>query len=184
MFRISKSLLHYIKLIEVLSYIKTEILSAIRDASAELVVEGILSKKQMKMYFSSLPCSSSTALPTAAMDLKDYTLITLVKLFNDDKDNESSSYLPVNAQDIDSALREMLPVIAREAYFTAALFGLSSNKKLDGREKKKSVDHCSKWIHYYISRICGIASEIGADGDRFGGLHAVPRCFHTFERIN
>ena len=38
-------LLHYIKLIKVLSYIKTEILSAIRDASAELVVEGILSKK-------------------------------------------------------------------------------------------------------------------------------------------
>ena len=108
-FRISKRLLHYIKLIEVLSYIKTEILSAIRDVSAELVVEGILSKKQMKMYFSSLPCSSSTALPTAAMDLKDYTLITLVKLFNGDKDNESSSYLPVNAQDINSALREMLP---------------------------------------------------------------------------
>ena len=102
-------LLRYIKLIEVLSYIKTEILSAIRDASAELVVEGILSKKQMKMYFSSLPCSSSTALPTAAMDLKDYTLITLVKLFNDDKDDESSSYLPVNAQDINLALREMLP---------------------------------------------------------------------------
>ena len=43
--RQSHPLLHYIKLIEVLSYIKTEILSAIRDASAELVVEGILSKK-------------------------------------------------------------------------------------------------------------------------------------------
>ena len=61
------------------------------------------------------------------------------------------------------------PVIARKAYFTAAMFGLSSNKKLDGREKKKSVDHCSKWIHYYISRICGIASEIGADGKQVSG---------------
>ena len=43
------------------------------------------------------------------------------------------------------------------------MFGLSSKKKLDGRETKKSVDHCSKLICYYISRICGIASEIGAD---------------------
>ena len=61
------------------------------------------------------------------------------------------------------------PVIARKAYFTATMFGLSSNNKLDGREKKKSVDHCSKWIRYYISRICGIASEIGVDGKQVLG---------------
>ena len=79
------------------------------------------------------------------------------------------SYLPVNAQDINRTIREMLPVITWEAYFAAEMFGLSSNKKLDGREKKKSVDHCSKWIRYYISRICGIASEIGADGKQVSG---------------
>ena len=61
------------------------------------------------------------------------------------------------------------PVIARKAYFTVAMFKLSSNKKLDRREKKKSVDHCSKWIHYYISRICGIVLEIGAVGKQVSG---------------
>lgn len=65
------------------------------------------------------------------------------------------SYLPVNSQDINRAIREMLLVITWEAYFAAEMFGLSSNKKLDGREKKrifeatmKSVDHCSKWYQY------------------------------------
>ena len=86
------------------------------------------------------------------------------------------SYLPVNAQDINRAIREMLPVITWEAYFAAEMFGLSSNKKLDGREKKrnfeatkKSMDRCSKWLHYYIYRICGIASKFGADGKQVLG---------------
>ena len=38
------------------------------------------------------------------------------------------SYLPVNAQDINTAIRKMLPVITQEAYFTAEMFGLSFNK--------------------------------------------------------
>jgi hypothetical protein len=57
--------------------------------------------------------------------------------------------------------------IAREAYFTAALFGLSG-KSLDGREKKrnfeavkKSVDDSSIWFRYYLSRACGIAETEG-----------------------
>ena len=65
--------------------------------------------------------------------------------------------------------------IAREAYFTAALFGLSS-KHLDGREKKKnfesakkSVDHSSQYFKYYMSRICGIASEADAEGKKVHG---------------
>ena len=49
------------------------------------------------------------------------------------------------------------------------MFGLSSYKKLDGRKKMKSVDHYSKWICYYISRICRITSEIGEDGKQVSG---------------
>ena len=62
--------------------------------------------------------------------------------------------------------------IAREAYFTAALFGLSA-KHLSGREKKKnfesakkSVDFSSQYFKYYIARICGIASEADAEGKK------------------
>ena len=58
-----------------------------------------------------------------------------------------------------------MPVIAREAYFTAALFGASS-KAQDGREKKrnfentkKSVDHLSQHFRYYVQRTCGIIEE-------------------------
>ena len=142
----------------------------------ELVMEEILSKKQMKMYFSFLPCSSSTALPTAAMDLKDYTPITLVKLFNDDKDDKSPGYFPVNVQDIDSALRKILTRHCAQRLLHCGNVCALLQQKLDGREKrrnfeaaKKSVDHCSKWLHYYISRICGIASEIGADRKQVSG---------------
>jgi len=48
-----------------------------------------------------------------------------------------------NAQDIQLALSEILPIVAREAYFTAALFGMSS-KLLDGREKKRNFEAAKK----------------------------------------
>ena len=82
---------------------------------------------------------------------------------------------PVNVEDIEAALAEMLPLIAREAYFTAALFGLSS-RHLDGRQKKrnfeaakKSVDNSSQYFRYYMNRICGIASEVDAEGKKVKG---------------
>lgn len=71
----------------------------------------------------------------------------------------------------------MVPIvqIAREAYFTAALFGLSS-RHLDGRQKKrnfeaakKSVDNSSQYFRYYMNRICGIASEVDAEGKKVKG---------------
>jgi len=77
--------------------------------------------------------------------------------------------MTVNAEDIRQALNEMLPIVAREAYFTAALFGLSNNAK-DGREKKrnfeaakKSVDHSTQYFRYYIQRTCGIVEEVEKD---------------------
>ena len=167
-------LLHYIKLIEVLSYIKTEILSAIRDASAELVVEGILSKKRMKMYFSSLPCSSSTALPTAAMDLKDYTLITLVKLFNDDKDDESSSYLPVNAQDIDSALREMLPSSRARPTSPRQCSGSPPTKNWTGARKRNPWITAPNGSAITFPEFAESPRKLGRTGSRFWGTPCCP----------
>jgi hypothetical protein len=62
--------------------------------------------------------------------------------------------------------------VAREAYFTAALFGLSA-KHLKGREKKrnfeaaeKSVDFSTHFFKYHMSRICGITSETDAEGKK------------------
>ena len=158
----------YIKLIEVLALLKPSILPAIRDAYSELVAEGILSKKRMKVYFASLPQHSSVLGSNTTIDLQDYKPVTL----RGQPDLGSSSLKTVNSQDIQKALSELLPVIAREAYFTAALFGLSS-RHMDGREKKRnfesakrSVDHSSQYFRYYMSRICGIASEEDAEGKR------------------
>jgi len=160
------ALLGYIKLIEVLALLKPSILPAIRDAYSELVAEGILSKKRMKVYFASLPQRSSVSGSNVTKDLKEYSAVTLRGY------KEDSSSMPVNSQDIQKALSEILPVIAREAYFTAALFGLSS-RHMDGREKKRnfesakrSVDHSSQYFRYYMSRICGIASESDAEGKK------------------
>eukprot|EP00559_Dactyliosolen_fragilissimus_P002545 CAMPEP_0184866972 /NCGR_PEP_ID=MMETSP0580-20130426/24520_1 /TAXON_ID=1118495 /ORGANISM="Dactyliosolen fragilissimus" /LENGTH=1551 /DNA_ID=CAMNT_0027366949 /DNA_START=24 /DNA_END=4679 /DNA_ORIENTATION=+ len=166
------SMLDYIKLIEVIALLKPGFLPALRDAYSELIMEGILSKKRMKLYFASLPGKGSVHMSHVTHDLKEYHAVTLRSRVI----TEPSTHMkPVHAKDIEKALSEILPVIAREAYFTAALFGLSS-KHLDGREKKrnfeatkKSVDYSSQWFKYYMSRICGIASEADAEGKKMQG---------------
>jgi hypothetical protein len=143
------------KLIEVLSLLKPVLLEAIRDAYSEMVAEGILMKKRMKGYFQALPGKNAAYLNLASKDLKDYH-----PTFEKHEENGT-----VNATDISYALGELLPVVAREAYFTAALFGLSS-KQMDGREKKRnfesakrSVDHSTQYFRYYIQRTCGIVQD-------------------------
>eukprot|EP00571_Detonula_confervacea_P010466 CAMPEP_0172305044 /NCGR_PEP_ID=MMETSP1058-20130122/6363_1 /TAXON_ID=83371 /ORGANISM="Detonula confervacea, Strain CCMP 353" /LENGTH=1564 /DNA_ID=CAMNT_0013016491 /DNA_START=221 /DNA_END=4915 /DNA_ORIENTATION=+ len=184
------SLLAYIKIIEVLALLKPDILPAVRDAYSELVAEGIMSKKRMKFYFASLPGRTSVKLAhdvnfdglahfpgrtsSASMthDLSEYAPVSLR---HPNAADTSGIMKPVNVEDIEAALSEMLPLIAREAYFTAALFGLSS-RHLDGRQKKrnfeaakKSVDNSSQYFRYYINRICGIASELDAEGKKVKG---------------
>uniref|UniRef100_A0A7S1V7N1 Exocyst complex component Sec3 C-terminal domain-containing protein n=1 Tax=Grammatophora oceanica TaxID=210454 RepID=A0A7S1V7N1_9STRA len=154
--KFQSALLGYMKLIEVLSLLRPTLLQAIRDAYSEMVAEGILMKKRMKGYFQALPGKNSAYLNLTSKDLKDYSGVR-------DADHEEKK---VNAADIRAALAELLPVIAREAYFTAALFGLSA-KQLDGREKKrnfesakKSVDHSTQYFRYYIQRTCGIVQDM------------------------
>ena len=67
--------------------------------------------------------------------------------------------------------RAFYPKVAREAYFTAALFGLSA-KHLSGREKKRnfkaaksSVDYSTHYFFNYMSWICGIVSDADAEGE-------------------
>jgi len=155
--KFQSSLLGYIKLIEVMALLSPKLLPAIRDAYSEMVAEGILMKKRMKGYFQALPGKNSAYLNNAAKDLENYSPY-----------EPGSNEMTVNAEDIKYALCELLPVVAREAYFTAALFGLSSKAK-DGREKKrnfeaakKSVDHSTQYFRYYIQRTCGIVD----DGDK------------------
>jgi len=154
--KFQSSLLGYMKLIEILALLKPVLLEAIRDAYSEMVAEGILMKKRMKGYFQALPGKNAAYLNLISKDLKDYHPI-----FEHHEQNST-----VNATDISYALSELLPVIAREAYFTAALFGLSS-KQMDGREKKRnfesakrSVDHSTQYFRYYIQRTCGIVQDV------------------------
>eukprot|EP00536_Pseudo-nitzschia_multiseries_P000513 jgi/Psemu1/233676/estExt_Genewise1.C_60177 len=148
------SLLGYIKLIEVMALLSPKLLPAIRDAYSEMVAEGILMKKRMKGYFQALPGRNAAYTNNVSKSLKSYSPW-----------EQGSTDMTVNAPDIRYALSELLPVVAREAYFTAALFGLSSKAK-DGREKKrnfeaakKSVDHSTQYFRYYIQRTCGVVDE-------------------------
>ena len=108
--KFQSALLGYFKLIEILTALSPEMLPALRDAYAEMVAEGILMKKRMKGYFQALPAKNVAHLNRAGKDLKDYIPFT-----EDAKDDV------VHAPDIRAALTELLPVIAREAYFTSAL---------------------------------------------------------------
>lgn len=144
--KFQSALLGYIKLIEILASLSPEMLPALRDAYSEMVAESILMKKRMKGYFQALPGKNAAYMNKAGKDLKDYVAF-------DDEVLEM-----VNAPDMKAALTELLPVVAREAYFTSALFG-ASTKEQDGREKKrnfertrKAVDNASQHFRYYIER--------------------------------
>ena len=152
--KFQSALLGYLKLIEVLIALSPEMLPALRDAYSEMVAEGILMKKRMKGYFQALPGKNAAYLNRAGKDLKDYGAPSALQSFES-----------VNARDIKAAFSELLPVIAREAYFTSALFG-TSTKDQDGREKKRNfentkaaVDNSSQHFRYYINRTCGILSK-------------------------
>jgi hypothetical protein len=140
--KFQSSLLGYIKLIEVLALLDPTLLPAIRDAYSEMVSEGILMKKRMKGFFQALPGKNAAYLKNATKDLAAYAT--------------REGQVTVNAEDIKYSLSEVLPVVAREAYFTAALFGLS-NKAKDGREKKRKMrlldseeTRCSHWLPRFI----------------------------------
>ncbi|CAB9497367.1 Pfam:Sec3 [Seminavis robusta] len=170
--KFQSSLLGYIKLIEILAELSPELLPAVRDAYSEMVAEGIMMKKRMKGYFQALPGKNSSYMKNVSRDLKEYT----PRFKSDAEEKEGEGKVEpavqegtVHADDIRFALSELLPLIAREAYFTAALFGLS-NKAQDGRDKKrnfeaakKSVDHSSQYFDYYIQRTCGIIQDFDAE---------------------
>jgi hypothetical protein len=149
--KFQSALLGYVKLVEVLAALSPEMLPALRGAYSEMVSEGIMMKKRMKGYFQALPGKNAAYLNKVGKDLKDY--IPFAATFEEGT---------VNAADIRAVLSELLPVIAREAYFTSALFG-QTTKDQDGREKKRNfentraaVDSSSQHFRYYIARTCGI----------------------------
>jgi hypothetical protein len=168
--KFQSALLGYIKLIEILAALSPDMLPALRDAYSEMVAESILMKKRMKGYFQALPGKNAAYMSKAGKDLKDYVA------FSDDEVLEL-----VNAPDMKAALSELLPVIAREAYFTSALFGAAS-KEQDGREKKrnlestrKAVDNASQHFRYYIERTCGILPDaIGGKSTIENGVKGDP----------
>ena len=152
--KFQSALLGYLKLIEILIALSPEMLPALRDAYSEMVSEGILMKKRMKGYFQALPGKNAAYLNRAGLDLKDYP-----------PGPGPMRFESVNARDIKATLTELLPVIAREAYFTSALFG-TTNKDQDGREKKRNfenakgaVGNSSQHFRYYVNRTCGILSK-------------------------
>jgi Exocyst complex component Sec3 len=154
--KFQSALLGYIKPIEILAALSPEMMPALRESYAEMVSEGILMKKRMKGYFQALPGKNAAYLNRAGKNLKDYIPF-----------NENAVEETVNGPDIRAALNELLPVIAREAYFTSALFG-STNREQDGREKKRNfenaksaVDKAACHFRYYVNRTCGIID--GAD---------------------
>jgi hypothetical protein len=135
-----------------------------------MVAESILMKKRMKGYFQALPGKNAAYMSKAGKDLKDYVAFSA----------EQNLEL-VSAPDIRNALTELLPVIAREAYFTSALFG-AAGKEQDGREKKRNfentraaVDNASQHFRYYIERSCGVLPDtIGGKTTIEGGVKGDP----------
>ena len=71
------SLLACIKLIEILALLKPSMLPSVRDGYANLVSEGILSKKRLKSYFMALPGKSSVNMDMYTVDLSVYPHIKL-----------------------------------------------------------------------------------------------------------
>ena len=123
-------------MIEVLALLKPDILPAVRDAYSELVAEGIISKKRMKAYFASLPGKTSVQLAhdtkfdtiarnsaSVTHDLSEYHPASLRYT-----SPESTGMMkPVNVEDIEAALSEMLPVVSYFVLLSVPFF-VSSTK--------------------------------------------------------
>jgi hypothetical protein len=84
-------------------------LPSVRDAYANLVSEGILSKKRLKSYFMSLPGKSSVNMDMYTVDLSAYPPVALRS--SPTHDPNSSFMKPVQAKDVETALSELLPVV-------------------------------------------------------------------------
>ncbi len=107
-----KSLLSFIKLIEVLALLKPSILPALRDSYAELVSEGILSKKRLKNYFFTLPGKSSVNMEMYTVDLGVYPPVALRSSPITDPNHQHMK--PAQAKDVEIALAELLPVVSEK----------------------------------------------------------------------
>lgn len=106
-------------------------LPAVRDSYSELVAEGILSKKRMKSYFASLPGRTSVklasdanfdslAIPgrtTSVFAMHDLSEYAPASLRHPSAPDTSGIMKPVNVEDIEAALAEMLPLVRAPSFF-------------------------------------------------------------------
>jgi len=152
------SLLLFIPLVEIISYLKPELLPDLRDVYRNTIAEKLLGQDLMKRYFGTLPGGTSAS--TTLLDLKDYEA---TRLRNPTQTNFHNAD---GAAVVKLALSEMLPVIVREAFFTSAFFRLTKN--IDGRSKKANfdiaktvVDFSSAHFRIHLSRSCGLGSLEG-----------------------
>ena len=150
------SLLIYIPLIEVLVYLKPNLLSMLREVYSNIIVDQLLNKDLMQEYFSSL---NSNPTHNEALNLKDYPVGQANKRRDDFLSNK-------NAMTVKVSLTEMLPIVVREAFFTSAFFRLAKN--IDGRSKKTNfeiakvaIDASSAQFRFQLARCCGLGSLQG-----------------------
>jgi hypothetical protein len=108
--RFQTSLLAFIKLIEVLALLKPTILTTVRESYAEIVSEGVLSKKRLKNYFDALPGKASSQWETYTIDLSNYQPVALRSTPITDPNN--SQMKPAQAKGVEIALSEILPVVS------------------------------------------------------------------------
>ncbi len=110
--------------------LKPDILPAVRDAYSEHVADGIMSKKRMKAYFASLPGKTSVKLASdvnfdalalsgrnsSVPDLSEYTPASVR---HPSAPDTSGIMKPVNVEDIEAALAELLPLVRTPTFFCA-----------------------------------------------------------------
>jgi hypothetical protein len=94
----------------VLALLKPSILNSVRESYAEIVAEGVLSKKRLKSYFDALPGKTSAPREIYTIDLSNYQPVTLRSSPNTDPIN--SPMKPTQAKGVDIALSEILPVVS------------------------------------------------------------------------
>ena len=104
-------MLSFIKLIEVLALLKPSILSSVRESYAEIVSEGVLSKKLLKSYFDALPGAASSQRENFTVDLSNYQPVALRSSPILDPSNHPQMK-PAEAKGVGVALTELLPVVS------------------------------------------------------------------------
>ena len=169
--------LDFAPVVAVLGSLKPETMHELRKAYSDAVALGVFRKPLLKSYFKSVVESNSGGPAEAHSDgfdgLRAYPSVSL-KLSRGIVSEGSTGLGSIRrrATNLERVLSDVVPLLGREGFFTATLFGDTTGVDTTGVESfrfealKKCVSASIIWIDHYISGMLTLDKADGGNGGK------------------